>query len=265
MKRNCVTRKICVGILTLLVSTLGARAASVTEQEAHAIGVDAYLYFYPLISMDVTRRQFTNIEPGREFGKAPMNMFANVPAYPPADFKGVVRANFDTLYSSAWIDLTREPMIVSAPDTGGRYYLLPVMDMWTDVLASPGKRTSGTTAQTFAIVPQCWKGSLPKGVQRIESSTSYVWIIGRTQTNGPKDYEAVHKVQDGFAITPLSQWGKKVAMVAKFVSDPTVDLTTPPMLQVNTMRAAQYFALGAELMKANPPHATDWSTIVRLK
>jgi hypothetical protein len=117
---------------------------SVTEQEAHAIGVDAYLYFYPLISMDVTRKQFTNIEPGREFGRGPMNLFASMPAYPASGDKGVVRYNFDTLYSAAWLDMTKEPMIVSVPDTGGRYYLLPMLDMWTDVFASPGWRGGPT-------------------------------------------------------------------------------------------------------------------------
>src|SRR4051812_12617716 len=77
---------------------------AITEQEAHAIAVDTYIYFYSLVTMDVTRKQFTNIEPGKEFGKGPMNMFVSVPEYPRADFKGVVRSNFDTLYSIAWLD-----------------------------------------------------------------------------------------------------------------------------------------------------------------
>ena len=83
--------------------------------------------------MDITRKQSTNIEPGKEIAKGPMNMFVNVPTYPPADMRLVVRPNFDTLYSVAWLDLTKEPMIVSVPDTNGRYYLLPMLDMWTDV------------------------------------------------------------------------------------------------------------------------------------
>ena len=82
-----------------------------------------------------------------------MNMFVNVPAFPPADFKGVVRPNFDTLYSIAWLDMTKEPVVVSAPDTGGRYYLLPMLDMWTDVFASPGWRTTGTQAGNFLVTP----------------------------------------------------------------------------------------------------------------
>ena len=89
-------------MLALLATALPANSqVPITEQEAHAIGVDAYLYFYPLVTMDITRKQATNIEPGKEFGSGPMNMFVNVPAYPPADFRDVVRPNFDTLYSIA--------------------------------------------------------------------------------------------------------------------------------------------------------------------
>ena len=141
-------------------TTQGGAETPITEQEAHAIGVDAYLYFYPLITMDVTRKQSTNIEPGKEIAKRPMNMFVNVPTYPPADMRLVVRPNFDTLYSVAWLDLTKEPMIVSVPDTNGRYYLLPMLDMWTDVFASPGWRTTGTQAGNFLITPPGGPGPL---------------------------------------------------------------------------------------------------------
>src|ERR1700746_2792320 len=177
MKRTILPILINVGFFAALATPISAQPA-ITEQEAHAIGVDAYLYFYPLITMDLTRKQSTNIEPGKEIGKGPMNMFVSVPTYPPADFKGVVRSNFDTLYSIAWLDLTKEPMIVSAPDTGGRYYLLPMLDMWTDVFASPGWRTTGTTAATYIVTPPGWRPDLrdkfidefrlPKDIQRVE-------------------------------------------------------------------------------------------------
>jgi hypothetical protein len=142
------------GILTLTLSLcLGAAAApaalaqsapAITEQEARAIAVDAYVYFYPIMTMDITRKQFTNVEADKENFKGPMNTFVNVREYPPANFKGVVRTNFDTLYSASWLDMTREPVVISVPDTNGRYYLLPILDMWTDVFASPGWRTTGT-------------------------------------------------------------------------------------------------------------------------
>ncbi len=237
---------------------------TLSEQDAYEIGVEAYIYLYPLALMDATRRQTTNVEAGKTFGRGPMNAFTHVPTFPPADFRDVVRPNFDTLYSVAWLDLKKEPMVVAAPDTQGRYYMLPMLDMWTDVFACPGKRTTGTAASRFAVVPPGWHGKLSEDVQCIDAPTPYVWIIGRTQTNGAKDYEAVHKVQQGYSVTPLSQLGKVPQPVTATI-DPTVDMKTPPMTHIDTMDAGKYFAYTAELMKVNPPHITDQPIIARMR
>jgi hypothetical protein len=261
MKRVTLPGLFGVGVLAALAMTTGVSAqAAITEQEAHAIGVDGYLYFYPLITMDVTRRQSTN----REFGKGSMNVFTNVPAYPSADLKIVVRVNFDTLYSIAWLDMTTEPMIVSTPDTGGRFYLLPMLDMWTDVFASPGSRTTGTHAANYLATPPGWSGTVPSGMTRISAPTPYVWIIGRTRTDGAPDYDAVHKIQAGYKVTPLSEWGKPAKPVEVKI-DPTVDMKTPPKVQVDTMPAGKFFAYAAELLKVNPPHITDQPIIAQLR
>jgi hypothetical protein len=212
--------------------------------------------------MDLTRKQSIN-GTRTDFGQGPMNTFASVPAYPPADFKGVVRSNFDTLYSIAWLDLTKEPLVVSVPDTNGRFYLLPMLDMWTDVFAAPGWRTTGTQAGTFLVTPPGWSGMVPERFTRIAAPTPYVWIIGRTKTDGPADYDAVHKIQAGYKITRLSQWGKAPEPVT-LKSDPTVDMKTPPMIQVDTMSAGAYFAYAAELLKLHPPHATDQPIIAQM-
>jgi hypothetical protein len=247
-----------------MTTTLQATASvpTLTADEARAIGVDAYLYFYPLITMELTRKQSTNMLMP-EFGRAPMNMFANVPAYPPADFKGVVRSNFDTLYSIAWLDLSTEPVVVSVPDTAGRYYLLPMLDMWTDVFASPGWRTTGTAAGNFLVAPPGWSGKVPDEFTQIAAPTPYVWIIGRTKTDGPEDYDAVHKIQSGYQATPLSRWGKAPGPVT-VKSDPTVDMKTAPMMQVDTMSGGAYFAYAAELLKLQPPHLTDQPIIAQM-
>jgi hypothetical protein len=239
-------------------------ADRINEQEAYEIGIEAYTYLYSLVLMDATRRQAVNVEPGKAFGRGPMNTFVHVPIFPPADFRDVVRPNFDTLYSIAWLNLTKEPMVVAAPDTQGRYYMLPMIDMWTDVFACPGKRTTGTGPGRFALAPPGWQGSLPDGVQRIDAPTPYVWIIGRTQTNGPKDYDAVHQVQAGYTVTPLSQLGKAVNPATAAI-DPTVDMKTPPMTQVDTMAGGNYFAYAAELMKLHPPHITDQPILARMR
>jgi hypothetical protein len=254
-------------ILTAVPPGGPLQAADITEAEAQAIGVDAYLYFYPLITMDVTRRQLTNMELGKSEIGGPANVFVNVQTFPTADMRAVVRPNFDTLYSSAWLDLAKEPMVISVPDTGGRYYLLPMLDMWTDVFASPGWRTTGTTAANYLVTPPGWRGdgvTVPENMQRIDAPTPYVWIIGRTKTDGPPDYDAVHKIQEGYKITPLSQWGKEPT-VPTVTIDPSVDMKTPPKVQVDTMPADKYFAYAAELLKLQPAHITDEPIIARMK
>ena len=188
----------------------GVGAQTISADEAQAIAQEAHVYLYPLILMDLTRKQLINLDPKTSPLGGPANVFTHIRAFPTADMRSVVRPNFDTLNSSAWLDLTNGPVVVSTADTDGRYFMLPMLDMWTDVFAVPGKRTNGTGAASFAIVPPGWAGKLPQGVARIDSPTPYVWIIGRTQTNGVKDYDAVHKVQDGYRLTLLDD-GKNAA------------------------------------------------------
>ena len=262
-------RQIMTGLTSFIMSCwLPMHQAVATEtlsqEQAYEISMEAYIYLYPLITMDVTRRVLTNVPAGVKDGMGPMNTFQHLKTFPSVSFREVVRPNFDTLYSIAWVDLSKEPMIVSSPDTQGRYFLLPMLDMWTDVFAVPGKRTNGTKAANYLLTPYGWKGAVPENVERIEAPTPYVWIIGRTQTNSPEDYDAVHKIQANFKITPLSNWGKGVSTV-KFIQDPSIDMKTEPLVQVNTMPAFKYFTYGAELMKLHPPHLTDWSQIARLK
>jgi hypothetical protein len=259
---NKITTSLFLGLLIGPALPHGAQAQSaVTEQEAQAIALDAYIYFYPIMSMDLSRKQFTN---GTSDFKGPMNTFVNVPAYPPADFKGVVRSNFDTLYSVSWIDMTREPVVISAPDTDGRFYLLPMLDMWTDVFASPGWRTTGTKAGNFLVTPPGWNGAVPDGMTRLSAPTPYVWVIGRTKTDGPPDYDAVHKIQAGYKVALLSEFGKAPKPV-EFKPDPSIDMKTPPKVQVDTMAAGKYFAYAAELLKLHPPHVTDQPIMARMK
>jgi len=253
-----------LGLSLCPVLSLAAQAQNaITEQEAQSIARDAYIYFYSLVTMDVTRKQLTNVEPGKGVG-APMNALFSFPAFPTADMRQVVRPNFDTLYTVGYLDLTKEPMVVSVPDTGGRYYLLPMLDMWTDVFASPGWRTTGTQAGNFLITPRGWNGTVPTGFAQIEAPTPYVWIIGRTKTDGPPDYDAVHKIQAGYKIAPLSEWGKPPKPVEVKI-DPSIDMKTPPKIQVDTMKGGDYFTYAAELLKLQPPHLTDEPIIAQMR
>ncbi|MFN8031956.1 MAG: DUF1254 domain-containing protein [Mycobacterium sp.] len=226
------------------------------SDDLRTLSYEAFVYFYPLVTMDITRLQTIN---RTGVGAGPPNQFNHIRQYPDADFRAVVRPNFDTLYSSAWLDLTRGPVTLDVPDTDDRYFMLPMLDMWTDVFANPGKRTSGTGAQRYLIVGPGHTGPLPQDVPVINAPTPFLWIIGRTQTNGPADYDAVHKVQDGYTLTPL------VPPTAPFVRDEGYDVTTEPLRKVNAMDALDYLRYAADLLRVNPPHPTDFSILARLK
>jgi len=244
-------------------TSTNATAEQSREQEAYATAVDAYIYLYSLVTMDLTRLQMTNVPPDKAKGiQGPMNEFHHFRAFPDVEFRTVVRPNFDTLYSTLWADMTKEPIIVSVPDSGGLYYLLPMLDMWTDVFASPGWRTTGTKPGHYAYVAPGWQGKLPRGVTRIDVPTPYGWMIGRTKAS-VKTYDDVHKFQDGLKVTPLSQWGKK-RVPARFKIDRSVDMKTPPLKQVNSMSGKQFFEYAARLMTLHPPHITDVDIVARM-
>jgi hypothetical protein len=238
-----------------------ARKLSSPEELAR-IAQELYVYAYPLVLMDATRRVTTNTE--RPQGvRAPVNMFAHLSEFPDASFTEVVRPNADTLYSSLWLDVTSEPLVIRVPDSWGRYYLLPLLDMWTDVFAAPGARTTGTDEQAHAVTGPGWHGRLPAGVEEIRSPTGMAWLIGRTQTNGPADYDSVHKFQAGLTATPLSQWGAG-GEAPPGRADPGQDMTAPPD-QVAAMSAPAFFATAAAVMAKNPPHLTDTSMLQRAR
>jgi len=248
-------------ILNLIVAP--AFTAKKNHDRIHDIGIQAYIYAYPMIMMEITRRVSTNVETPTGF-LAPMNQFAHLRAFPDHTFREVVRPNADTLYSIVWFDVSKEPLIVSVPDTD-RYYMLPMLDMWTDVFAAPGTRTSGNKAKNFAIVGPNWKGTLPEGVEQINTTTNIGWIIGRTQTNGAEDYENVNKIQDSYKVIPFSKWGKSYTPPAKSSVNSKWDMKTPPPVQISSMSAKDYFELFSKLLKKNPPHELDWNMLEQLK
>jgi hypothetical protein len=229
---------------------------SILSGDPRSLSYDAYVYLYPLVTMEVSRRQAINVEADTKPAFGPPNQFHHLRAFPTAEFRAVVRPNFDTLYSSAWLDLTKGPVIVHAPDTDDRYYMLPMLDMWTDVFANPGKRTTGTGSQDLVVVGPGYDGNVPDGIPVIEAPTPWVWVIGRTQTNGPDDYAAVHAVQDGYTVTPLQE--------TEHTIDPTQVTTTEPLRLVNGMSAVDFFAYACDALLVNPPHTTDFSILARI-
>jgi hypothetical protein len=238
-------------------------SGALSADEAAQIATDAYIYGYPLITVDMTRRIVTNVAAPVGL-HAPMGQLVSAREYPTAAFKDVTAPNADTLYSSAFLDLSNEPYILSLPDAHGRYYLFPMLDGWTTVFQVPGKRTTGTKAQKYAITGPGWSGTLPDGVTEYKSPTSMVWLIGRIYCTGtPADYKAVHELQDKITLIPLSSYGKPYTPPAGTV-DPSIDMKTAVREQVNALDVRAYFNLLAQLMKNNPPTPDDAPMVARM-
>ncbi len=232
------------------------QAKSPGVEQAVSTAVDAYIYGYPLVTMDMTRRQLTNVA-APDATHAPMGQLLRIRTYPPVDMHTVTAPNADTLYTTAWVDVSMEPWILTIPDMGDRYYLMPMLDGWTDVFQVPGKRTTGDKAQKYAITGPGWSGALPAGVTEYKSPTALVWILGRIYCTGTSDdYAKVHALQDKVSLVPLSSYGKPYSPPPGEV-DSSFDMKTAVRDQVDAMDVNAYFNYLAKLMKANPPAAED--------
>jgi hypothetical protein len=229
-------------------------AAQPSAQQIRSISERSYIFAYPMVLMEYTRR--ASVERGTLGGPGAANQFTHAQQFPDDTFHQVIRPNADTLYSSSWIDLTKEPVLLHVPDTHDRYYLMQFMDAWTETFSVPGKRSTGTGEGWFAIVGPAWKGTLPERAQRIDAPTNMVWLIGRTQTNGASDYENVHAIQRGYRLMPLSQYPDGPRPSSKSFAPAPRETGTPPQ-KVQALPAETFFETFSVLLAANPPHAED--------
>lgn len=232
-------------------------------EKAVSDAIDVYVYGYPLVTMDMTRKFFTNYATVQG-SRGPMGQIIKLRSYPAVDDHAVTAPNADTLYTTAWLDVSKEPWVFSIPDMGDRYYLMPMLDGWTDVFQVPGKRTTGGKAQVYAITGPGWSGTLPAGVTEYKSPTGIVWILGRIYCTGtPEDYAKVHALQDKFALVPLSSYGKPYTPLPGEV-DNALDMKTGVRDQVDALDVNAYFNYLARLMKTNPPTAADAPMVAKM-
>ncbi|MFA4912125.1 MAG: DUF1254 domain-containing protein [Burkholderiaceae bacterium] len=238
-------------------------APTVTAEELQRIASDAYIYAYPMVLMEVTRRASTNVASPIE-GKAPMNQFAHRTTLPDAAAREVTWPSTDVLYSNLWFDVSQQPLVVRVPDNGTRYQSITLLDMWTDTFASRGTRVNGNGPQTFAIVGPYWQGSVPAGVDIVRSPTSMGWLIGRVETTGQGDLGAVNQYQAGLSATPYTAPGPRASWPAAPAQENWQVQGTPTDIVAN-MDAATFFGTFAQAIQNNPPHANDHAMLDRLR
>jgi hypothetical protein len=229
----------------------------------HEIVRDAYIYGYPLVTFDMVRRQQTNVaNPDGEH--APMGQVIKMRSYPAVDNHCCAAPNADTLYTEVWLDVSREPWVFSIPDMGDRYYMMPMLDGFSEVFYVAGSKTTGSKAQTYAITGPGWAGNLPEGVTQVKAPTGMVWVLGRIYCTGtPEDYQAVHALQDQFVSVPLSTYGKPYTPLPGTVEQ-KLDMKTGVRKQVNELPLEEYLSYLTRLLKTNPPKQEDAPMVERL-
>ncbi len=262
MKRNVAVAAVVVvaGVIALAIVK---RTPSLHKEEAIKIAVEAYIYGYPLVTFDMARRQQTNVAaPDGEH--APMGQMIKMRSYPAVDNHCCAAPNADTLYTIAWLDVSAEPWVFGIPEMGDRYYIMPMLDGFSEVFHVVSAINDGGRPKKYAITGPGWSGAIPEGVTRVESPTAIVWILGRIYCAGtPEDYVAVHALQDQFTVVPLASYGKPYTPPPGVV-DPDFDMKTAVRKQVNALGVYTYFDYLANLLKTNPPKADDATMVARM-
>ena len=214
------------------------------------VAAEAWLFGYPLVLMDVTRRVTSGHGP-------PANTFDHMRSFPDYTFTDVASPNADTLYSLAWLDLRAEPIVLSIPDLGGRFHTFPMASGWTDVFFSPGSRTTGEGGADYAIVGPGWTGTLPADVTRVDAPTNMVYVAGRTGTAGTRDFLAVHELQDMYLLTPVSRFEPDAPFPEPVEAWPSTKDFSAPVDQVARMDGPTFFGRLARLLADNPARDSD--------
>ena len=210
--------------------TLPTSTGSPTPDEAKQIAKAAYIFGFPLVVMNGTKAQLTNV-PSAQPTSAPVNQF-NTPSMPfTPSFTAVPAPPVDVLFSSAWLDLSKEPLVFTMPNTNGVYNQMTILSGWTNVLAAPGARTTGTGGGNFLIAGPGWRGTVPAGMTLISSPTNLVWIEGSNQYDGPSSLATVNAIQAGYKLTPLSDWGTSYTPPTNIPTNANVDTSSTPQSQ----------------------------------
>jgi len=270
MRKLTIVLSLLLGSLLVLASCKNEKkddaanaVMGITDEEVVAIATKAYVYGYPLILMDLTRKVSTNVEaPGIKQSSAPINQFGHYREFPDHTLTDVVKPNVDTYYSTVFFDLGEDAFVLSVPATE-RYYLLPMLDAYTNVFASPGTRTTGTGAQEFLITGPFWKGEVPEGLTQIKAPTNLVWLLGRTQVNSKEDgATVVRAIQDGYKVVPLKYFGKEYTPPKGVVTEAYKSIV--PVKEIEAMPINTFFNEMASLLVENPPLAGDEAIIAEM-
>ena len=250
-------------VLSLLTLLVGGWFFKSGRPWLHA--VQTYIYGFPMIVMDLTREQMTAVSKPDGMN-APVNQFGVMSSFPDVTFRAIPRTGLDSLFATSWVDLGDEPMVLSIPDTSGRYYVIALFDYWSNVFASIGSRTTGMEAGHYLIAGPGWQGEVPEDIDGVyHSPTRWVWVNGQMRADGKREEKITTALQEQYLLTPFSKWGRPYTPPAEVpLAQVTVPKIAPPD-QIKKMTAQQFFGRLAQLMGDNPPAPADNPLVDKLK
>jgi hypothetical protein len=270
--RTLLAASVAVALMSLAAATAAAAGPMADYSRGLALGTEAYQYGVPLLD---TQRVFTLSTRvaacSPVTGHGPVNQFCNVRNLVTAADRTVVAPNNDTLYSVAWLNLSKQPQVLHAPAIQNRFWEFELLDPWTNnfynitsaQLQMGAGRFRVTRGGNWAVVGPGFKGKLPKGLIRVESKYNRVWVIGRTYVGGPSDLAAVHQIQNGYSVVPLSRFGKPYKPPPVKGGGGSGAVTIPGTLPGEDPLDF-YAALGNEMLMFPPP-AADQPLLTQLR
>ncbi len=236
--------------------------------DAFEIATEGYEFGMPVLNMARTFRKSTSVNVPSGRGAGPVNQFSHFTELADVRDRTVVLPNNDTLYSMAWLDLSRGPVVIHTKKPTKRFHVLELLDPWQKNFANIGSPPRGYPDGSYLIAPKGWKGKKPKGLTTIRAPYDRVWIIGRTIVYNEADLANIPRVQKTYAIVPLRRWNPKRPYSYRRPQPAKVDRTTNeayvPGTRPGQNPAVFFDALGNQL-KRFPARKIDAPVLRRLR
>ncbi len=250
----------CILAFASILFSNASYASEPDRASIKRIAVKVYLYGYPILLMDRTSQVLTADKNGVE-GQF-KNQLRHIQVLADPTFRAVVRPNNDTLYSSAFLDLKKEAVVLTIPKVRGRYFSFALLDAWTNVFTTLGSGAFGrneneTYPASFAITGPNWKGEVPDGVQRIKSPTNLVWLMGRTEVKDQNDITDVIAIQAKYKLQLFSRYKNNSEPALSIRGRIPAQQNLTPNQQVRAMDGETFYTNLSRLINENPPHAVD--------
>ncbi len=244
-----------LGIALVTLSGCNRTAADkLSAAEVQALAKEAYIYAYAPVYMERQRRNMVSVDTDGGDGSAPENSFGHVRALGSPELTTIVMPNNDTLYSSAWIDLSKGPFLLQVPPMGERYFTFQMMDAFSNTFDYAGTRATGPQGGRFLLAAPGWAGAKPQDVDKVfVAPTNRIWIAARFGVRDDADLPGAHKAQDSIRLTDLN--GKPV---------PGVNPGFAPLKAPETWSTDQFFTVFGDLLKETPTPQAAQPLVARL-